>query len=118
PRLCCGHSEPSGHDIWGLVRDSELVCGVVSNCRSPIYRSAVSCLLVRQLSLLGRPFGFGTLTDLLILEQFRNILPERIATYVQENKVTSAAQAAVLTNPPVIESEPGAKRRQIFVLSV
>lgn len=36
------------------------------------------------------------LTDLVLLEQFKNILPERIANYVCESKVTSAAQAAVV----------------------
>ena len=39
--------------------------------------------------------SFDDLCELMILEQFKNILPDRIATYVTERKVTSAAEAAV-----------------------
>uniref|UniRef100_A0A9J8CPB7 Gypsy retrotransposon integrase-like protein 1 n=1 Tax=Cyprinus carpio carpio TaxID=630221 RepID=A0A9J8CPB7_CYPCA len=42
--------------------------------------------------------NFDDLCDLVILEQFKNILPERIATYVGEHQVRTAAQAAVLAD--------------------
>lgn len=41
---------------------------------------------------------FDALRDLLILEQFKNILPERIAIYVNEHEVKTVAEAAVLAD--------------------
>ena len=38
---------------------------------------------------------FDDLCELLILEQFKNTLPGRIATYIGEQKIASAAEAAV-----------------------
>lgn len=56
---------------------------------------------------------YGALTDLLILEQFKNILPEWIATFVSENKVTSAAQAAVLADEFVLTHKSSCDRSQL-----
>uniref|UniRef100_A0A674P1H8 SCAN box domain-containing protein n=1 Tax=Takifugu rubripes TaxID=31033 RepID=A0A674P1H8_TAKRU len=55
---------------------------------------------------------YEALTDLVILEQFKNILPERIATYVYENKVTSAAQAAGLVDEFVLTHKSSRDRSQ------
>ena len=41
---------------------------------------------------------FDTLRDLMILEQFKNTLSDRIATYIHEHKVKTAAEAAVLAD--------------------
>ncbi|KAK0153503.1 Retrovirus-related Pol polyprotein from transposon 412 [Merluccius polli] len=41
---------------------------------------------------------FDALRDLLILEQFKNILPERITVYVNEHEVKTVAEAAVLAD--------------------
>ena len=38
---------------------------------------------------------FDDLCDLIILEQFKNMLPGRIATHINEKKVTTAAEAVV-----------------------
>lgn len=41
---------------------------------------------------------FEELSNLIVLEQFRNILPERVATYVFEHKMKTAAEAAVMAD--------------------
>ncbi|KAL0150446.1 hypothetical protein M9458_054263 [Cirrhinus mrigala] len=46
--------------------------------------------------------SFDSLCDLVILEQFKNIIPERIATYINEQKVKTAAEAAVLADEFVL----------------
>lgn len=38
---------------------------------------------------------FEQLSELIVLEQFKNILPERLATFVSEHKIKTAAEAAV-----------------------
>uniref|UniRef100_A0A3B5B1E3 SCAN box domain-containing protein n=1 Tax=Stegastes partitus TaxID=144197 RepID=A0A3B5B1E3_9TELE len=38
---------------------------------------------------------FDDLCELIVLEQFKNVLPDRIATYINERDVTTAADAAV-----------------------
>lgn len=45
---------------------------------------------------------FEELTSLIVLEQFRNILPDRIATYINEHKVKTAAEASVLADEFVL----------------
>lgn len=39
---------------------------------------------------------FNDLSDLMVLEQFKNSVPERIAMYICEKKVKTAAEAAAL----------------------
>lgn len=46
--------------------------------------------------------SFESLCDLIILEQFKNIIPERIVTYINEQKVKTAAEAAVLADEFVL----------------
>lgn len=46
--------------------------------------------------------SFNDLCDLVILEQFKNILPKQIATYLNEQKVKTAAEAAVLADGYVL----------------
>ncbi|XP_038156371.1 zinc finger MYM-type protein 1-like [Cyprinodon tularosa] len=41
---------------------------------------------------------FESLCDLMVLEQFKTIIPARVATYVNEQKVKTAAKAAVLAD--------------------
>ncbi|KAL2089323.1 hypothetical protein ACEWY4_014011 [Coilia grayii] len=45
---------------------------------------------------------FEALCDLIILEQFKNVVPERIAVFINEHKVTTAAEAAVLADEFVL----------------
>uniref|UniRef100_A0A674MSI3 SCAN box domain-containing protein n=1 Tax=Takifugu rubripes TaxID=31033 RepID=A0A674MSI3_TAKRU len=45
---------------------------------------------------------FQELFDLVVLEQFKNIVPERIATYINEHQIKTAAQAAVLADEFVL----------------
>ncbi|KAK0134480.1 Retrovirus-related Pol polyprotein from transposon 412 [Merluccius polli] len=45
---------------------------------------------------------FDGLCDLLVLEQFKDILPERIATYLNEHELKTAAKAAVLADGYVL----------------
>lgn len=42
------------------------------------------------------------LRDLMILEQFRNSMPEHIATYISERKVKTATEAAALADDYVL----------------
>lgn len=42
------------------------------------------------------------LSNLIVLEQFKNIVPDRIATYINEDKVQTAAEAAVLADEFVL----------------
>lgn len=42
------------------------------------------------------------LRDLMILEKFRNSMPEHIATYISERKVKTAAEAAALADDYVL----------------
>ncbi|KAI2655621.1 Erythronate-4-phosphate dehydrogenase [Labeo rohita] len=46
--------------------------------------------------------SFDSFCDLVILEQFKNIIPERTATYINEQKVKTAAEAAVLADEFVL----------------
>uniref|UniRef100_G3NE20 SCAN box domain-containing protein n=1 Tax=Gasterosteus aculeatus TaxID=69293 RepID=G3NE20_GASAC len=41
---------------------------------------------------------FEELSNLIVLEQFRNILPERVATHIFEHKMKTAAEAAVVAD--------------------
>lgn len=45
---------------------------------------------------------FGQLRDLVLLEEFKNCLPEKIATYVNEQKALTVATAAVLADEYVL----------------
>ncbi|KAL2087168.1 hypothetical protein ACEWY4_018227 [Coilia grayii] len=45
---------------------------------------------------------FKSLCDLFLLEQFKNTIPDRIATYITERKVKTAAEAAVLADEFVL----------------
>ncbi|KAL2095743.1 hypothetical protein ACEWY4_007891 [Coilia grayii] len=45
---------------------------------------------------------FKSLCDLVLLEQFKNTIPDRIATYIMERKVKTAAEAAVLADEFVL----------------
>uniref|UniRef100_A0A674PAM1 Gypsy retrotransposon integrase-like protein 1 n=1 Tax=Takifugu rubripes TaxID=31033 RepID=A0A674PAM1_TAKRU len=45
---------------------------------------------------------FQELFDLVVLEQFKNIVPERIATHINEHQIKTAAQAAVLADEFVL----------------
>ena len=46
--------------------------------------------------------SFDDLCELMILEQFKNILPDKIATYITEHKLISAAGAAVAADEFVL----------------
>ena len=45
---------------------------------------------------------FASLSELVLLEEFKNSLPDRLVTYVNEQKVASLAQAAVLADEYVL----------------
>ena len=56
--------------------------------------------------------NFEGLCNLVILEQFKDTLPSRVATHLNEHKVTTAAQAAGLADEYVLvhkfrPGEPG-----------
>lgn len=46
--------------------------------------------------------GFDKLRNLILLEEFKNCLPERISTYVTEQKVTTVSDAVVLADEYVL----------------
>ncbi|KAL2095958.1 hypothetical protein ACEWY4_008106 [Coilia grayii] len=46
--------------------------------------------------------SFDALRDLMILEQFKNLLPDRICTYVNEHPVKTASEAAALADSFVL----------------
>lgn len=46
----------------------------------------------------GSVTGFDQLRQLILIEDFKNCLPERIATYLNERKVSEVAKAAVLVD--------------------
>ncbi|KAL2091618.1 hypothetical protein ACEWY4_013881 [Coilia grayii] len=46
--------------------------------------------------------SFQQLCDLIVLEQFINILPERLATFIHEHKIKTATEAAVLADEYVL----------------
>lgn len=54
---------------------------------------------------------FESLCDLVILEQFRNIIPERIAVYTNKQKVKIAAEVVVLADEFVLNSRCYKKKR-------
>lgn len=54
---------------------------------------------------------FDDLSELIILEQFKNVLPGRIATYINEKNVTSAADAAVAADEFVLLHKGGGRER-------
>lgn len=54
---------------------------------------------------------FDDLCELVILEQFKNRLPGRIATYINEHKVASAAEAAVSADEYVLLHKDGVRER-------
>ncbi|XP_030283654.1 uncharacterized protein LOC115587797 [Sparus aurata] len=58
--------------------------------------------------------NFEGLCNLVILEQFKDTLPSRVATYLNERKVTTAAEAAGLADEYVIvhKGRPGEPRRE------
>ena len=54
---------------------------------------------------------FDDLCELVILEQFRNTLPGRIATYINERKIASATEAAVSADEYVLLHKGDARER-------
>ncbi len=56
---------------------------------------------------------FDDLCDLMILEQFKNCLPERMAKYITEQKVTSAADAAVSADEYVLLHKSSFRERSV-----
>lgn len=46
--------------------------------------------------------AFEALCDLVVLEQFRNILPDPIATYINEKNLATASAAAALADEFVL----------------
>lgn len=46
--------------------------------------------------------GFEKLRDLVLLEEFKNCLPDKIATYINERKVSTVSDAAVLADEYVL----------------
>lgn len=45
---------------------------------------------------------FNSLKDLMMLEEFKNCVPERVVTYLNEQKVVSSSQAAILADEFVL----------------
>ena len=45
---------------------------------------------------------FEQLCDLVVLEQFKNIVPERLATFISEHKIKTASEAAVLADKYIL----------------
>lgn len=45
---------------------------------------------------------FEELCNLIVLEQFKNIISERVVMYVNEHKVTTVAEAAILADEYVL----------------
>ena len=58
--------------------------------------------------------NFEGLCNLVILEQFKDTLPSRVATHLNEHKVTTAAQAAGLADEYVLvhKGRPGEPGRE------
>lgn len=56
---------------------------------------------------------FDELCDLMILEQFKNGLPERIATYIMEQKISTAAEAAVSADEYVLIHKSSFRERSV-----
>lgn len=54
---------------------------------------------------------FDDLCELVILEQFKNTLPGRIATYINEQKIASAAEAAVSADEYVLLHKGSVRER-------
>lgn len=48
---------------------------------------------------------FGKLKQLMLLEQFKNCLPDRVATYLNEHKVCEISKAAVLVDEYVLRTK-------------
>uniref|UniRef100_A0A0E9PBU7 Uncharacterized protein n=1 Tax=Anguilla anguilla TaxID=7936 RepID=A0A0E9PBU7_ANGAN len=46
--------------------------------------------------------SFEHLRDLIVLEEIKNCLPEKVATYLNESKVNKAADAAVIDDEYVL----------------
>lgn len=46
--------------------------------------------------------GFNQLKQLILMEDFKNCLPDKVTTYLNENKVTDVAKAAVLVDEFVL----------------
>lgn len=55
---------------------------------------------------------FEKLCNLMVLEQLKNIVPDQIATYINEQKVTSAAETAVLVDDLTHRYDNDGNRRQ------
>ena len=49
---------------------------------------------------------FSSLRELVLLEEFKNSVSERIVTYLNEQKVVSLSQAAVLADEFVLTHKP------------
>lgn len=54
---------------------------------------------------------FEAVCDLLVLEQFRNILPDRIATYINEKNLATASAVAALADEFVLLHKGNFKER-------
>ena len=48
--------------------------------------------------------NFEDLRELMVLEQFKNLIPQRIATYVAEQKATTVLRAAELADAVLVHT--------------
>ncbi len=48
---------------------------------------------------------FENLSNFVILEQFKDSIPERVATYINKHKVTTPSKAAVLADEYVLRNK-------------
>ena len=73
----------------------------------------LSCSFARWCAAL-KVTDFEGLCDLIVLEQFKNTLPEHIANYVGDRKVTTAAEAAALADEYVLTHKRSYVERRSF----
>ena len=63
--------------------------------------------------------NFDSLCNLMIVEQFKSILPERVATYVNEHKVKTVSEASSLANGYILThlrvTSMNSRRVKIFI---
>lgn len=58
--------------------------------------------------------NFDDLRDLILLEEFKNCLPDKICTYLNEQKVKTVADAAILAEEYVLTHKNGEHGAQSF----
>lgn len=61
--------------------------------------------------------NFGDLCNLMVLEQFKNSVPERIAMYISEQKVKTAAEAAALADDYLLTHRGGGGDLRTYAFS-